>query len=139
LAKKLELEKVKFHRSVGDEELRKFYLSSDVLVLPSVSENEAFGLVTLEAAASSCAVIASDLPGVRDVVKDFGLLVKPNDINSLKQALDMLNDRSIRDAYGEKGKKIAKRYRWENVAHEYLKAYESVIEGKDEQVPNSQH
>jgi len=130
LAKKLELDKVRFYRSVNDAELRRLYLCSDVLVLPSVSENEAFGLVTLEAAASSCAVIASDLPGVRDVVKDFGLLVKPNDVKSLRKALELLNDRSIREAYGEKGKKVATKYRWENVARGYVKAYESVIEGK---------
>ncbi len=67
-AKRNNLDNVHFHGIISDSELRQMYLDSDVLVLPSISNNEAFGLVTLEAAAAGCAVVASDIPGVRDVV-----------------------------------------------------------------------
>ena len=41
--------------------------AADALVLPSVFET--FGLVTLEAMANGCMVLASDADGPRDVVK----------------------------------------------------------------------
>ena len=72
------VENVRFYGAVSDGTLRQMYLNNDVLALPSVSLNEAFGLVTLEAAAAGCAVVASDILGLRDIVKEFGLLVKPN-------------------------------------------------------------
>ncbi|MCP8318936.1 MAG: glycosyltransferase family 4 protein [Candidatus Methylarchaceae archaeon HK01B] len=131
LARKLELDKVRFYGTVSDAELKRLYLSSDVLVLPSISKNEAFGLVTLEAAASGCAVIASDLPGVRDVVKDFGLLVAPGNVDSLRHALERFENPSLREAYVEKGRRAAIRYRWEDVARNYLQVYDTMIKHKN--------
>ncbi|MCP8323795.1 MAG: glycosyltransferase family 4 protein [Candidatus Methylarchaceae archaeon HK02M2] len=131
LAKNLKLDNVRFYGNVSDTELRQLYLSSDVLVLPSVSKNEAFGLVTLEAAASGCAVIASDLPGVRDVVKDFGLLVKPGSIESLREALNFFHDPSVRGPFIDKGRHVVTQYRWENVAQSYLDVYDTVINCKN--------
>ena len=125
-AKKLGLKNVYFHGAIPDEELRKLYLSSDVLVLPSVSMNEAFGLVTLEAAAAGCAVIASDLPGVRDLVKDFGLLIKPSDINSLRDALLLFKDEYIRQRYVYQGLNVVARYSWYKVAEKYNEIYKEI-------------
>lgn len=128
-AKRLGLRNVRFYGVVSDSELRQILLSSDVLVLPSVNRREAFGLVTLEAAAAGCAVIASDLPGVRDVVKDFGILVKPKDVEGFRKALELLNDKEIRDRYVLKGFNAVKRYNWTDVAREYAKIYSYVLEG----------
>jgi len=125
-AEKIGLKNVYFHGAISDEELRKLYLSSDVLVLPSVSMNEAFGLVTLEAAAAGCAVIASDLPGVRDLVKDFGLLIKPNDIDSLRDALLLFKDEYTRQRYVHRGLKVAARYSWRKVAEKYNEIYREI-------------
>ena len=125
-AEKIGLKNIYFYGAISDEELRKLYLSSDVLVLPSVSMNEAFGLVTLEAAAAGCAVIASDLPGVRDLVKDFGLLIKPNDIDSLRDALLLFKDEYTRQRYVHRGLKVAARYSWRKVAEKYNEIYREI-------------
>ncbi|MEM1515876.1 MAG: glycosyltransferase family 4 protein [Candidatus Bathyarchaeia archaeon] len=127
-ARKLGLKRAYFHGSVPDETLRKMYLSSDILVLPSVSKNEAFGLVTLEAAAAGCAVIASDLPGVRDVVKEFGILIKPGDVESLRKALLELMDEGTRRKYVERGFKAITKYSWQRTAREYEKIYLEIID-----------
>ncbi|MEM1561815.1 MAG: glycosyltransferase family 4 protein [Candidatus Bathyarchaeia archaeon] len=127
-AKKLGLKKAYFHGFISDENLRKYYLSSDVLVLPSISRNEAFGLVTLEAAAAGCAVIASDLPGVRDIVKEFGILIKPGDIKSLRETLLLLEDENIRRRYVERGLKNIAKYEWRRVAREYDKIYKELAD-----------
>jgi glycosyltransferase involved in cell wall biosynthesis len=128
-AKKLGLGNVLFHGKVSDDQLRQLYLGSDVLVLPSVSKNEAFGLVTLEAASAGCAVVASDLPGVRDIVKEFGLLVKPNDSRSLRDALLTLGDEAVRAKYVSKGRCVVKEYSWQKVAEKYNQIYSDVISG----------
>jgi rhamnosyl/mannosyltransferase len=125
--KRLGLDKVTFFGAIPDEELRRIYLSSDVLVLPSVSLNEAFGLVTLEAASAGCAVVASDLPGVRDIVGEFGILIKPRDKKICKEALLTLKDNSLRDEYIRRGRKVAERYSWKRVLEGYLKVYNDIL------------
>jgi glycosyltransferase involved in cell wall biosynthesis len=128
-SRKLGLTNVHFYGNVSDEELRRMYLGSDVLVLPSVSMNEAFGLVTLEAASAGCAVVASDLPGLRDVVKDFGLLVKPNDPHGLRDVLLTLENGAARAKYVAKGRRVVKEYSWQKVAEKYTRIYSEVISG----------
>jgi len=129
-AQRLKLNSVRFYGAVPDDVLKRMYLSSDVLVLPSISKNEAFGLVTLEAAAAGCAVVASDLPGLRDVVEDFGLLVKPKDPHGLREALLTLKDSSVRAKYAGMGKKAVMKYSWSSVAEEYVNIYNAVLSGK---------
>jgi len=129
-AQALKLNNVRFYGAVPDDVLRQIYLSSDVLVLPSISKNEAFGLVTLEAAAAGCAVVASDIPGLRDVVEDFGLLVKPKDPRELREALLTLKDCSVREKYASVGKMVARKYSWSSAAEEYVKIYNDVLSEK---------
>jgi glycosyltransferase involved in cell wall biosynthesis len=128
-ARILGIRNVRFYGAVSDVALRQMYLSNDVLALPSVSLNEAFGLVTLEAAAAGCAVIASDLLGLRDMVKEFGLLVRPNDSQSLKEAFLSLRDEAVREKYVTEGKRVVKEHSWSRVAKEYAKIYEVVNRG----------
>jgi glycosyltransferase involved in cell wall biosynthesis len=128
-ARKLKVRNARFYGTVTDDVLRQMYLSNDVLALPSVSLNEAFGLVTLEAAAAGCAVVASDLLGLRDTVEEFGILVKPNDPLKLRDALLSLRDETVREKYITEGRRVAKEHNWHNVAKEYAKIYAEVISG----------
>ena len=72
-----------------DEELASFYSTIDILVLPSVNPFEAFGMVQLEAMTFGALPVASDLPGVREVVKrtKIGRLATPGSPESLTSAL----------------------------------------------------
>jgi glycosyltransferase involved in cell wall biosynthesis len=128
-ARKLKVRNARFYGTVTDDVLRQMYLSNDVLALPSVSLNEAFGLVTLEAAAAGCAVVASDLLGLRDTVEEFGILVKPNDPLKLRDALLSLRDETVREKSITEGRRVAKEHNWHNVAKEYAKIYAEVISG----------
>jgi rhamnosyl/mannosyltransferase len=72
---------------LSDERLQQQYDASDIVVLPSVTCAEAFGLVLLEGMAAGCVPVASDLPGVRDVAGPTGLLVPAGRPGALRSAL----------------------------------------------------
>ena len=90
LAKRLSAANARFTGRLPDPELRAHYQANDVIVLPSVTRAEAFGLVLLEGMASRCVPVASDLPGVRDVAGPTGLLVRPGDAAALRGAFRQL-------------------------------------------------
>jgi len=90
LAKRLPAADARFTGRLPDAELLAQYQANDVIVLPSVTRAEAFGLVLLEGMASGCVPVASDLPGVRDVAGPTGLVVRPGDAAALRAALRQL-------------------------------------------------
>jgi glycosyltransferase involved in cell wall biosynthesis len=105
-------ERVLFAGGVSDEELPEYYRLADVFAFPSVDKSEAFGIVALEAAASGVPIVASDLPGVRTVVRhgENGVRVPPRSASALALALaDMLADAPRRRAFGEAGRVMAER------------------------------
>ena len=63
------------------DDLVTFYSLIDVLVLPSVDPLEAFGMVQVEAMLCGTPVIASDMPGVREVISKtgYGRLIRKRD------------------------------------------------------------
>ena len=91
LAAKLGLD-VEFHIGVDDDQLLQLYQRAHVVVIPSVSRLEAFGLVLVEGMAAGCVPIASDLPGVREVVGQNGFLFPPGNTNRLAEILQGLRD-----------------------------------------------
>lgn len=86
-------ERVTFMGAVTQDRLPALYSAAAVAVVPSVvtrsGDQEGLGLVTVEALGCGCAVIASDLPAIRDVIApgENGLLVPPEDVDALADAL----------------------------------------------------
>ncbi len=87
LADRLSVTNAHFTGRLSDAELQHQYGINDVVVLPSVTRAEAFGLVLVEGMAAGCVPVASDLPGVRDVAGPTGLVVPPGDAGALRAAL----------------------------------------------------
>ena len=98
-------DKVQFLGRVTDRRLKQLYSGCDMLVLPSVRESEAFGIVQMEAMAYGKPVVNTDLPtGVPWVSKDreTGLTVPPADSEALAAAINkLLTDDDSRREYGE--------------------------------------
>jgi glycosyltransferase involved in cell wall biosynthesis len=68
-AEKLKInDRVIFTGGIKNKDLIKHYNLTDCLILPSINQGEAFGIVQIEAMACAKPVIVSDLPGVRTVL-----------------------------------------------------------------------
>lgn len=83
-------EKIHFITNASDDELLQIYKDSDLFILPSINEAEAFGVVQLEAMANGLPVINTYLDsGVPFVsLNDFsGITVEPKSSESLKSAI----------------------------------------------------
>lgn len=124
--------RVRFLRDVDDDALPAHIRLADVLVLPSRTRGEAFGVVLLEALASGVPVIASDLPGVRSVVTRTkgGLLVPAGDAQALALALSrLLTNDEQRVELGRQGCQAVERlFAWPRVIDQLERVYRRATE-----------
>jgi phosphatidylinositol alpha-mannosyltransferase len=120
-------ERVEALGRVGDGELREELARADVLVAPSLG-GESFGIVLVEGMAAGLPVVASDIPGYRDVLPpEAGRLVPPGDPAALALALEaLLADEALRLRLGAAGREASARYAWPRIAERVLAVYERV-------------
>jgi rhamnosyl/mannosyltransferase len=102
------------------------------LVLPSVTVDEMFGLVLLEAMASGRPIITTELPsGVREVNAPgvTGLEVPARDPAALARAMAALaEDPARRRTMGEAGRqRVLERFTRRRMVQEYLEVYANVL------------
>ena len=94
---------------------------SGLLVLPSLAEG--FGLVLIEAMAAGVPVVATNVPGIRDVIRhgQNGLLVPPADPIALVDAIRLVvEDATLRAKLIHNGlDEVRSRYTWEAVLPQY--------------------
>ena len=97
--------RVTFLGSVPDDELAALYRACHVFVLPSVTRQEAFGVVQLEAMAAGKPVVSTDLgTGVGWVNRDgeTGYVVRARDAAALRGAIAaLLADPGLQKAMGD--------------------------------------
>jgi phosphatidylinositol alpha-mannosyltransferase len=114
---------------VSDERKHAALASADLLVAPSLG-GESFGMVLTEAFAAGTPVVASDIAGYRDVVRDGedGVLVPRGEPTALAEALrDLAVDPARRARMAERAAARAPRYAWPAVAAEVIGAYEDAL------------
>jgi len=114
---------------VDEAEKRHELAKADVLCAPSLG-GESFGMVLTEAFAAGTPVVASDIAGYRDVVRDGvdGVLVPRGDAQALAETLRELwhePDRIV--AMGHAAAADVERFAWPRVAAEVMAAYEDAI------------
>lgn len=103
---------------------------TDIAIMPS-TEAESFGLVALEAMLFKKPVIASNLGGLREIVKnnETGFLVEPNSEIELEIAIEKLVNNSIlRNSMGENGFERAKqKFDLSRYIDKFEKTFEELI------------
>lgn len=117
LARELQLnEKVTFLGFVQPHKMPAFFSNIDIFCMPSISESESFGVAALEAQACGIPVIASDIGGLLETVKnnETGFLVKPKDSSEIAQkAIYLFKNSGKRTEMGEAGiVHVKKQYDW---------------------------
>ncbi len=102
---------------VTDGQLRSLYENARCFVFPSLYEG--FGLPPLEAMASGCPVVASDIPPLRETCGDAAIYcdpTRPEDI--ARQVQVVLFDDSKQAELIRKGDERAKIFRWKKTAQQ---------------------
>jgi phosphatidylinositol alpha-mannosyltransferase len=115
---------------VSEEEKWRLLGEADVLCAPSLG-GESFGMVLTEAFASGTPVVASDIAGYRDVVRDGvdGELVPAGSAVELGEALQGLAMEPERRArMASAARERAERFAWPQVAREVAEVYEHALE-----------
>ena len=120
-----EIERLHIHRRVTlhgvTSQPQAAIAQMDILVLPS--EAEGFGLVLIEAMAAGVPVVATNVPGVRDVVEHgkTGLLVPVASPNALARAIERIaTDEPLRARLIDQARReVAERYAWDRVLTMY--------------------
>ncbi|HYY23429.1 MAG TPA: lysylphosphatidylglycerol synthase domain-containing protein [Thermoleophilaceae bacterium] len=114
---------------VSDDEKWRLLGEADILSAPSLG-GESFGMVITEAFASGTPVVASDIAGYRDVVRDRvdGMLVPAGEPVELAETLRALAlDPARRQAMSVAAQERAERFAWPRVAREVTEVYEQAL------------
>ena len=114
---------------VCDGEVARRLRGADVFCAPSLF-GESFGVVLLEAMAAHTPIVASDLPGYRNVARpgQDALLVPPEDAAALACALrDVLTDHTPADRLVASGDARAAEFSMDRLAERYAEMYASLL------------
>ena len=113
---------------LSQQELTAELLAAKVLAAPSLG-GESFGMVLTRALACATPVVASDIPGYREVMTaDTCVAVPPGDPRALADALvALLDDEPRRRSLGAAARELAvERYSWDDIGRRLLRIYELV-------------
>jgi len=93
-----------------------------------VSLYEGFGLPIIEAFASQCPVITSNVTSIPEVAGDAAIQVSPLDIEEIHVAMENLIDsQELRNQLIQKGLERAKQFSWQNCAKQTLDIYRKTV------------
>jgi glycosyltransferase involved in cell wall biosynthesis len=119
---------IQFRNQLSEGEIRELFSRAAVYV--ATSKYEPFGLAPLEAAFSRCAILANDIPSLREIWGDAACYFRSNDAASLEAALALLHgDRQLRMNYANRAYERARqRYTAAYMVDNYVQIYTALLE-----------
>ena len=125
---------VDFRNKVPDAELHQAFLTSDVLVLPSIidarGDTEGLGVVLLDAMSYGIPAIASRVGGIPDIIEDgvSGLLVPPADPQALANAIERVaRDPAFARRLADAGReRLRTQFSWDVITTRWDELYRTV-------------
>ena len=122
--------RVRLLGTVPNDRLPPIHASGEVFVAPATGQ-ESFGVALVEAMAAGLPVVASDIPGYREVVTHgvHGLLVPPRDPEALAKALiRVLTEPGLAARLGDAGRARSGEYDWSIVVDRLEELYRRVVD-----------
>ena len=113
--------------------LKEYYQLSDIVVIPSIideyGETEGVPVVLLESLDSGKPVIATDVGGISDVIKNGynGLIVRQKDLQSLFEKIVYLLENNKVKVMGDNALKTGGKYDWSIIGKQYAKQFDDLF------------
>ncbi|HZD58659.1 MAG TPA: glycosyltransferase family 4 protein [Anaerolineales bacterium] len=127
-AARLNLPDVTFWGPLPDQEMIRRLKQAHVIVLPSITHCEAFGIALLEGMAAGLVPVASYIPGVADLVGNEGITFHPGDYRALRAILARLrDDPPLRLHLASLAQAKARLYSWERVVFGYERIFNNLV------------
>lgn len=115
-----------FAGRVGRKNLLDILSRAEMLILPSTSRLEAFGIVLLEAMACETPVLAFDTPGVNEIAREGGMVFS-NMEDLVNGILELHNNEPLRSYMGKRGRMaVEEKYSWNRVLDQVESVYREV-------------
>jgi glycosyltransferase involved in cell wall biosynthesis len=119
---------------IPDEDRNKLWDKADLFVQPNITvpgDMEGFGISVIEAGASRLPVLASNIEGLKDAIKDGknGFLVESENAQAyVRKINELFANGSPKEIYGQAVRDfVIENYQWKHIAQQYLKEIEKTI------------
>jgi glycosyltransferase involved in cell wall biosynthesis len=124
----LDIEKrVKFFPNIPRPDMKILFNTCDLYISPNIKipgSMEGFGISAIEGAACSRVVLASNLEGLKDAIKDDqnGFLVESGNAEAwVKKINELLSNDEYRKSFGAKARQyVIDNYTWDKISKRYL-------------------
>ena len=118
-------ERVAFLGQCPNAQVLEEMAKSQIFVMPSV--NEGFGIVYLEAMASSCVTVGTKGEGICDLIEHGknGCLVEPDNVQSITETVAFcIENAALTSTWAEQGRRDAMRLTWAYNAEQYVALFQ---------------
>ena len=116
---------------IPQNEIPYWLSASDIFVFPTY--NEGLPNAIMEAMACGLPVVATEVGGIPEVVKDGenGILIDKKDVKSIVHSLEkLIENKSMCKKMGEHGRiTIEEKFSWNNSAKKLIEIYNKIIDG----------
>jgi glycosyltransferase involved in cell wall biosynthesis len=120
----------RFLGDVSEDDLTKIYGCADVFAFPSIQEGQ--GIALLEAQASAKPVVAFNVSGISETVKDgeTAILTRSTNTKGIAEGiLQLLSNDSLREKMGKKGREFVRNsFSWDICSMKMLRVYQEAID-----------
>lgn len=109
------------------EEMNKFYNMADIVIIPTTA-SEGTSLSCIEAMASGCAVVSTNIGGLCNLIIDNynGLLVNPTALEIAQAVNKLIEDKNLRIKLVRTAKQIVELYKEENWKNKWLNIFTKI-------------
>jgi len=124
------IHKITYLGAQDQTDIIKWYQRASIFVLPSFTEG--LGVVNLEALSCETPVVATNVGGIPEVIRDgeTGILVPPNNTVKLAEAIQyLLDNEDVRKKFGKEGRRfILENFSHEAIVERLYQIYEELIQ-----------